>query len=159
MGTALTAVDLKALRTADDLVFRCIDGASTIKCIKRVTGDPWQTEKYYSIDVESHGAKDASEFCNSSQYHEEMRTTLKHLKVGDLLTLAWHKDYGSNGYAKAASHDGSYVEAYHDTVSSFQCLHVDVLRLEVRKEGKEGKDVYHLATSICPNNSARMIRA
>lgn len=141
MGTALTAVDLKALRTAEDLVFRCKDGASTIECTKKVTGDPWEKEKRHHIAVESYGAKEAFEYCNSSQYDAQLRTTLKHLKAGDLVTLLWRPDYGSNGYSKDCG------------------LHVDVLVLEVRKEEKPGKDVYHIATSLCPDNSARMIRA
>lgn len=70
------------------------------------------------------------------------------LKVGDVLGLRWVAD--ANGYVRNAHYSGD------SEMEAFDSLHMDSCYLTV----KRGKSLleFHVATSICPDNSARMIK-
>jgi hypothetical protein len=152
----LDALDIKALRTADSLVFRTRDEESHINCCKKIQGNPWETERQHCIPVRAYGAKEAFESWHYANNDLRWKTIVRSLCVGDMLRLHWYADAAQNQNLCAARADGS-CEGIRYTV-----LHGDILYLQVDREGKDGAHVryaeHFIHLSICPYNSARMIR-
>lgn len=151
IGT-LTKDDLKALRQADRLCFdRDRDGTSGIRCIKLVRNAGPFGEKERTVDVlceaTMHGQGVASASCFEMIYNYHgpeclWESIASILKVGDVLSLEWFAD-NNNGYIDRA-------------LTSGEKIHRDELYIRIRRGEKKLR--FHLATSICPNNTARMIR-
>ncbi len=154
----LSAMDLKTLKTADQIVFVTKKDAAYIRCIKNATKqDAWDTaQQTRCIPVESFGATEASYMYHSPQYTDTWQTVLCHLKADDILTLRWEKDYHTNGYMESARCDGTRKDKYGEEEIAYAGLHGDALRLQVDRKDK--RFVYHLGASLCPDNSARMIK-
>lgn len=73
----------------------------------------------------------------SAQYTEYWPTIPRLLKAGDRLALAWVADNNTGSITAAG-------------------LHCDQLRLHVHR--RAGRLVFPIATCVCPDNTARMIR-
>ena len=73
---------------------------------------------------------------SSAQYSEVWRTLASILRKGDRLTLQWVADNNTDNIRKAN-------------------LHSDHLQLSVQRG--ETRLTFNLITSVCPENSARMI--
>jgi hypothetical protein len=145
--------DLKALRTADSIVFRHTPEGSTIECIKRDRDEFGGLERRRDIAVEgtifagydadggrSRGTKMNYGFAHfgSAHYTEQWHTVVQLLRSGDSLRLEFRTDDATNGYVKEAG------------------LHADELYLRVERAGK--RMYFLLDVSICPSNSARMCK-
>lgn len=158
--TGLSAMDIKAMRQADHVSFHYHGGQSTIVCTKKVAkaGPFDDQERKYQIlcDTEfrchredDNGWYDDRKptgcfemvYCYESSY---FRPVLLLVKPGDELRLCWSAN-NANGYMRRCStpEDG---RVYRDDLSV------------VIKRG--GKVLCHVLVdvSLCPNNSARMIR-
>jgi hypothetical protein len=155
--TIIDKTDLTALRKADSVCFdhniRTTAGperVSMIRAIKRApydTTDPFAQDVTHAINVDSRAFSydhpsdsdnlTAFEMLHSAQVTETWQTIVGLLRVGDDLKLVWAAG-NSNGYLEESN------------------LHRDELRLEVTRNGK--RLTFHVATSVCPNNSARMIK-
>lgn len=148
MENNLTKQELRALRNADDIVFRFFNGKHTIEPIRRA--DHSDTGFEQRIEIEVGGSVEnldwhstavvtsGFEMVNASQFNKEMRTIVGFLKVGDVLELKWVANNNSENMVRAG-------------------LVADELRLEVRR----GKKVFYfnLEYSITPANSlARLVR-
>jgi hypothetical protein len=85
------------------------------------------------------------EWVSSAQYSEEWRTIVRILRSGDALELVWIGDALANGYLK----NGEGVR-----------LHADRLALQFTRPRAKGPQLwsFNVGESICPDNSARMIR-
>jgi hypothetical protein len=162
--TGLNAIDLAALRKADSVCFfhrKAPDAsgeASYIDAIKRAKVDardpfsrdvshviacPYRLREYTTGEdkipfnsVDWNGFESIS----SAQWSEEWKTIVSLLRVGDKLTLYWQRGAFSTESMSTAS-----PKFYGDGLS----LVVD---------RGERQLTFHVHTSICENNSARMIR-
>jgi hypothetical protein len=155
----LTKADVKALKTCDTICFRFIEeGAegfraektySQLECLKRASeSEPWEqkheipTLTAFEIYGDSpYRKKVTSAFESVDNYSyalSPIKTVVGLLKEGDILTIQWGADAGSNQYCK---------EKY---------LHSDQLHLVVSRGNK--KMMFFLRQSVCENNSARMVR-
>jgi hypothetical protein len=156
----LTRLDLAALRDADTVSFHHnpADGG-TIRASKRVknVGPFDERERRYEFAVGSSfsGRHSNLETCScfsmehGARYSEEWRTVVTFLKAGDELTLHWSPDGGKTGYLERA------VVAKEGPGHGME-LHADLLYLKVRRKGK--RFGFFLDASVCPDNTARMIR-
>lgn len=150
----IDAVQLAALRKCSDVVFSHFNDASSIRAIKRTracASNPFAGDVELTIPCETRW-NDYAKDCGMSwpvpsfrgfemfgNYDDSAwRTIATLLKVGDVLTLEWSRDAAS-----------------HETMRQLG-LHGDRLRLLVIR-GK-ARMWFELATSICPDNTARMIR-
>jgi hypothetical protein len=153
-ATPIDAVQLAALRKCTDVVFSHFKGESSIRAIKRkraCAADPFAGDVEMTVACETRWNDYATD-CGISwpvpsfrgfemfgNYEDSAwRTIASLLKVGDVLTLEWSRDAAS-----------------HETMRKLG-LHGDRLRLLVVR-GK-ARLWFELATSICPDNTARMIR-
>ena len=163
----LTRDDVAALRKADEIIFRSRPGASHIEAVvENGFGDQprvytkveqrlfpefesaynQERKRYLAVGTSyanygesaptTHAVAFAM-FC-SAQFTDTWKTVASLLKVGDTLTLSWTADGNSNDYTKAVE------------------LHADTLRLVVTR-GQQ-RLIFLLDTSICLNNSARMVK-
>jgi hypothetical protein len=162
MQSAITKVDIAAMKKASDICFRKMRGTigSSIECnkeIERTESNPFSTretivlrcsDRFHSYadtmhgkvyDIKRENAWDAFEMIHSPSYCEEWQTICACLKAGDILSLEWIADNQS----------GYLVEAG---------LHRDHLKLIVNRKDKQ-RLVFCVRESVCQNNSARMIRA
>ncbi len=171
---SLTKNDVKALRTADRVCFDHFTvqkpnsgRQSGIRCIK-VGSAPWREEVTFYVNAKSsvylHGdgidydvrnGKTATCFdmIHSPQCSEEWKTIVSLLREGDEIELRW-MGCDQNGYLNRATvtdsdNDGS-------AGLGMKLCH-DKLYLHVRRGGKR-KYSFYLSDSVCPDNSARMIR-
>lgn len=153
--TPLSKIDLAALRKADSMCFdlyrRDDEIISRIRAIKRhepSPADPYARDIEHPIDV-NHVVVDydnstydavyeAFHMSHSSQYSDTLQTILRLLRAGDELTLYWVAG-NSNGYLEEAN------------------LYRDELKLVVMRGGKRAL-TFNVDTSICANNTARMVR-
>lgn len=150
--SGLSALDLKALKSADRVAFFLYNGQSSIVGTKDVknAGPYDDRDKRYTIltdtemrdyDDKGHNRLLAGYRCfalvHGDQYDECWRTTVESLRVGDTLKLVWLSD-GNQNTAKAG-------------------LHLDILRLSIKRENGK-KLAFHVKNAICPDNTARMIR-
>jgi hypothetical protein len=160
----LTAMDIKALRQAQTVSFHAgtpgDNGHAVIRATKRVAqpGPFGDGERHYEIQVATRVASfinNDSEprvcfaMIHSSQYEDVWRTTVSMLRPGDELELNWKEDACCNGYMKESS--GSASDS-----GPFEVLHGDVLELRVKRGKREL--TFYVDHSICPDNTARMIR-
>jgi hypothetical protein len=171
MTTELTAaigtiskIDIQAMKLADTVSFHRVNGKNTIVATKRVPKPKAfeDTERRHEIEVDGHVDhfrgdgeyalpydtiehihKFASCFdmIHSSQYSDEWQTIVSILRPGDVISLVW-QGADNNGYLNNAQG---------------QRLYPDKLYLKVKRDGKRDMSFY-LTDSICPNNTARMIR-
>lgn len=163
----LTADDVKALRAADSVTFFYkpnADRAGEIVCRKTVrNADPFgERERRWTVTTGSEfrgkhagGAPigpDTATCCESvtsAQYDEVWQTVAAMLKAGDELSLRWGADGFRNGYLESAViRPGEHCAG--------ESLHVDSLEIVIRRNGKTL--VFLLDVSVCPNNTARMVR-
>lgn len=163
--TGLDAVQIAALRKADRVAFfhRATPDASGetsyVEAIKRAlvdARDPFARDAViiipcdwrlmdYTRDADSKipygsDAFKAFEMIHGAQYDDAWKTTASLLRVGDALTLLW-----SRGAFTTEGMQNASPKFYGDT------LHLRVTR---------GEKVltFHIDTSICEDNCARMIR-
>lgn len=175
----LTKEHLKALRTADSICFDHYKGpkggTGKIRAIKRTPKDIWEKEKTIEVPAVStvrgygtcHERIQVSpdtiscfDMAHSAQYDEELQTILSLLRVGDEIEMVWVAG-GGNGYVKRAR----VTEKEYDTDGKEtpyqpglgEMLYHDKLYIRIRRNDKP-KYFFHYADSICPNNTARMIR-
>jgi hypothetical protein len=99
----------------------------------------WTREQADKIPYNSEDWK-AFEWIGSAQYHEEWRTIVSLLRVGDKLTLHWQRGAWTN-------------EAMQNATPKF---YGDSLSLIVDRGDKVLH--FHIDTSVCEDNTARMIR-
>jgi len=166
LGT-LTRLDLRALQQADRVSFHRHAGQDTIRCHKEVPRDqrgPFgDHEKTHDVGVTATVTiykggglaewprQDADCFASmsASEYGTNVwHTVARMLRAGDVLALRW---VGSNG--------NGYIDNARTFVrgpSSGEPLYHDNLYLVARR-GKKTLTFY-LDDSICPNNTARMVR-
>lgn len=162
----VTKAELKALKSADTICFDFIDGQSQIRAIQHSKNSSDGFEQTIIIPCNSrlrcHDGYNHETYKTERQYkivrgyvHEtngpfanELATIWRILKAGNVITLHWRAS-GGNGYTgKARGEFG-------------QRLHHDQLGLEIKHETPRGKVVlssFNVRDSICPNNSARMIK-
>jgi hypothetical protein len=176
---ALTAQHVKVLRTADSVCFDHVKGPNggtgQVRCIKRTPKDPWEKEKEIAVPaistvggekVRRYGEDpnedylSCFEMLHGAAYCEEWKTITSLLRVGDELELRWLAGDG-NGYLSRArvvdrskdaqGNDESYQPGLNER------LYHDRLYVHIVRGGKR-KYSFLLANSICPNNTARMVR-
>ena len=154
----ITAQQIRALKGAQRMCFITRGGRTYIRAIREVEMHGFKTEADCEIDCHMqstiyggdqtghyqhrHDITNAFAYLGVCKYDPCWQTTIKHLKVGDSLTLRWTAD----------NNTGTLIDAG---------LHCDTLELLVRRTSKTGKHfifTYHIDTSICPDNTARMIR-
>jgi hypothetical protein len=165
-ATGLDAIQLAALRKANRICFYhrpkpdATDLASYIAAIKEHKPSPldpftphessilipcaWRLREYTRHDSDripyDSGEFNAFEWVCCAQSNEVWQTTVGLLRVKDRLTLRWERGgYTTENMENATPH--FYGDA----------LYLDVQRGEKRLS-------FHVATSFCENNSARMIR-
>jgi len=159
LTAGLTTNDIKAMRQADRICFFHSPGeGGSIKAIKEVrNADPFaERERSHEIAVATsfrgQGAGNhlaCFEMFHTSRFNEEWMTIASFVKVGDEITLEWYRDAKSNGYCERTtvqSGPGCGME-----------LHGDALYLKIRRGDKRFS--FLVSVSICPDNTARMIRA
>lgn len=158
---ALTAADLRKLRTADTISFHRCPSRSGITASKdkhAPTGHKtlWEHEiPCHSTIKACYGSyqppngKPLAEvaYCHyylsyANNIHEPWRTIAFLLKKGDRLEMEWTRDAHTNGYQEKAG------------------LHGDRLRLIVHRGTGDRKKtlLFLIHTSICEDNTARLIR-
>ena len=145
---AITADDVKALRAATMVAFDHMrNGEHRLRAIYEKRTDTFETKGERSIAARSQITKysDPREYNNafaliqSAQFNDEWRTAVKTLRAGDVLAMEWRAN--SNGYVKDAG------------------LNLDELALHVYRGDKyQRAGTFMLVVSVCPDNSARMIR-
>lgn len=167
----LSADDLRALRTADTVSFHYYDGRGYIQLTINDSANDARilsaTEQRafpqgvdmsaarrriidVSTDMHGYGSDGWSSWnastepraagfamVSSAQYSEVWRTLASILRKGDRLTLQWVADNNTDNIRSAN-------------------LHSDHLKLSVQRG--ETRLTFNLMTSVCPDNSARMIR-
>jgi hypothetical protein len=175
LDLALTRDHIKGLRTADRVCFDHVPGGggagefrTGLRAIKTVKG-PWREEITLQVPAMSsvHVHSDLLDYDTRNganarcfemlygTYNEEWQTIAGLLKPGDVLELRWVGN-DSNGYLKRAT----VTEAEKDGICGpghGQGLRHDKLYVHIRRGGKR-KYSFYLADSICPDNTARMIK-
>lgn len=144
-STTLDQSDIKALKKAKSVVFFYKNGRSFMNVIL----DDSDRSKDYEIDcgLELSGSRDLGEIIHAShvvmhpQLDEEWQTILSALREGDEVTIKW-RACNNNQYLNRAG-------LYKDEVYL-------VIRRTVR--GRQKKFTYHVASSICENNTAKMVK-
>lgn len=137
----LASIDRKALRGADQVVFRRHrDGKAVIECIKKLDRrSPWEDdERIHEIPVHAtvrNAPHDAEAFCmlHGCRYNAEWQTIVSFLRAGDRLELEFWADY--------------YLEGN---------IYVDSLRLHVHRGEK--RMVFLVSVEVSTDDLARMIR-
>ena len=173
MTYTLTKADVTAMRKADTVVFRHKDGATAIECAKRLRqgNDPFaDTERRHVFVIPGraqyggfdryHGEDNAKAFTafdmiHSAQFSDEWQTAAAVFKAGDELTAQWFASAG-NGYCKYAvcGDDKEGSGPWHGLHHDWLCL------VAQRKAGKSWRKLtFRVCDSVCPDNSARMIKA
>jgi hypothetical protein len=153
--TALTKMDVNALRKADSLCVHLSKDYTAARAIKRNTpteAEPFAHDLEHLIpctielgtgrgreELESGRAKCfAMLWLFPTQLHTAA-LVLRTLREGDEITFRFVADYHTNGYIAAAG------------------LHADALCMDVRRQGKTIAR-WELETSTCPDNSSRMCK-
>lgn len=103
---------------------------------------------------------------SSIRQSAEWMTIASLLRVGDRLSLEFQMDWHSNGYTQAARGNGyeaigsgmfrTAPNPEFNATLLFEGLHVDTVVLWVERNKR--RLCFHLDTSICPENSARMVK-
>ena len=163
-ATGISADDVKAMRTADTISFHFNRSeGSTIRATKRVKnpGPFGDRERQHEIKCGTHfmgkhesGLRVATdnascfEMIMSAEHSEHWQTVAGFLKAGDILRLHWYADAMSNGYVEDSVTNNEVARGYR--------LHADALYLKVTRGEK--RYAFLLDVSVCPSNTARMIR-
>jgi hypothetical protein len=168
--TGLSADDIKALRQADTICFDQLkDQVGQIRAIKR--GRRGDRDLFRTQDAErvipcksrvwaslregvTQNDLTAFEYCGSAKYDSAIQTILGLLKPGDEVELEWRT--GGNGYLERSRVTEKEPGAEYSPGMGERLYH-DRLTLSVRRRG-ERKYTFNVADSVCPNNTARMIR-
>lgn len=160
----ITAADIKALRKAGSIVFSFYEGKAVIRGITEKGNERTEVEVPVEGGIEhaytkGHFATGFSHF-GSAQYSRVLRTLWSHMRAGDRVVLGFRPDNFSGGYVKAASGTTRDFQDNQPGIS-FDGLHADALFVYVLRGGKT--DVanwreYLIDVSVCPDNSARMVR-
>jgi hypothetical protein len=165
--TGLDALQVAALRKASRVCFYhrpkpdASGFASYIAAIKEHSPSPidpfaphetsilipcdWRLREYTRSSSSDHipyksGQFNAFEWVHCAQSDDCWMTTVSLLRVGDKLTLLW-------------SRGGFTTEAHENATPTF---YGDALFLDVQRGAK--RLTFHVDTSVCENNTARMIR-
>lgn len=163
----LSPQDIAALREADNVTFHVMKGCGFIRChLDGYRGEPRiftkreqvlfpdvdlrDRRREIGVDQSTHGYTDAGlstwqadkqttafHMEHGSKYDRPWQTVVSLLRTGDVLRLDFVGS-NNNGYLKEAG------------------LHLDSLTLSVTR-GKRRME-FLLATSVCPDNSARMVK-
>lgn len=151
----LTKLDIAAMRAADDLCVhlnaRHPDGL--VRLIKRRDrSTPFSEDKEHvlpaAVKIEAMRGQaelargEVEAFAMIGLYHCQagsLSAILRTVRAGDELTFSFYPDGHTNGYVAMAG------------------LHADLLYLYVRRDGKTIAR-WEVDHSVCPDNSARMIR-
>lgn len=158
MTYAITSADLAALRAATRVVFRHQPAeGSRIEAIRvfRATKARPEQEATHTVTTDAHGidygregsclgsTMKAAEFRAFEMFHgpEMFSGVAASLKVGDELTLRWGRNAGRSPAVEAG------------------CPGWNVDRLELLVRRGKATLTFLLDTSVCQDNSARMIRA
>lgn len=154
----LTKTDLQAFKQADRVAFHWRDGQGSIVCAKRVkNAGPWNDqESRHTISVSDtmffgcpHGKPNSCFALEHNACGETFQTIAGFLREGDELVLLWFADGERNDYLRRSRCDQS-------PNNSGMELHADSLTLRIKRKDK--RYAFRIAVSICPDNSARMIR-
>lgn len=151
--TELTADDVKALRKADTVSFHTNEDGTFIRAsfkddvVTKTNADLFPVrnnrarERQIVIDHESYDAFYAFAMVHTAQYSRTFQSIARLLRKGDFIALRWGKDSNTNETLRKAG------------------LHADQLDVVIYR-GKAGTDplVFTVETSVCPDNTARMIR-
>jgi len=144
---AITKSDLKAFKDAHTVVLNLsVGGRSYIKLVK---DDDEKNDVYIDCGVEIRNyrrdvlgdVRFASHVMVFPQYDECWKTFVSSLRAGDEITIRWIANNNSELLDRA--------ELFHDQA-------VLVIRRQVR--GKEAKLAFMVASIVCKNNPAKMIR-
>jgi len=146
----LTKQDINALRKADDVCFYYNQKEGNyLIAIKEATrkekeNNPFIRDCQFKINLDTEiNPKPKPMKAFASAYSETFKGIAEFLKPNDQIKLEWYKDALTNQYL---------IE---------QNLHGDALYLRVERE--RGKSIkffkFLIDTSICPDNTARMIKA
>ena len=144
----LTADDVKALRSATMVAFdHKRDNEHQLRAIIEQRNGAFETRGELPIPAHSHietyGDNDYDRYhsgyalIQSAQFNDQWRTVAKTLRAGDTVSMEWRAN--SNGYTRDAG------------------LYLDELVVHVYRDSKRVGS-YMLVVSICPDNTARMIR-
>jgi hypothetical protein len=150
-------MDLKALREADDVLFRVAlekgRHFGEIVCKKRLEKKgPFDDEERthvianvrFSFDVYQEDWKGSdwvlTAFADSRRWSDHWRTATAALREGDEVEMAFSVDGGANRNVRDAN------------------LHFDMLYLRARREGAQRPLEWVVDWSIGPQNTARMVR-
>lgn len=153
--TPLTAADVAALRKADTISFHLyhdrigglVSKIAATKERRRTEADPFAEDVtvnvYVGHSVRDYGDRKATRYTAFDMIHHPQgcdwwRTIVSLLKTGDILTLVWIRDNNTQVVKEAG-------------------LHYDSLQLRVDRGSKSM--TFKVATSVCPDNTARMVRA
>jgi len=150
--TALTKIDVAAMKKADRIVFRHYRGESQIEAIKEADErNPFEQVRIVACSAKFVDYSDRKVFGPALDtftgfemkmhpgYDEEWLTIVSLLREGDELTLVWKRDAGSCQNFKDAG------------------LHGDSLSLAVKRGEKTL--TFFIESSVCPDNTARMIKS
>ena len=150
--TTLTKIDVAAMKKADRIVFRHVRGESQIEAIKEADErNPFEQNRIVACGAKFVDYSDrkvfgpaldtftAFEMKMHPSYDEEWRTIVSLLREGDELTLVWTRDAYKCQNLDAAQ------------------LHGDSLSLLIKRGEKTMR--FTLEWSVCPDNTARMIRS
>jgi len=138
----LTKMDTKALKTADNVCFDYTENSRGIRCIKKLhKTDPFgEDEKTHHVPAAICITK--GEYVRAFDmlygYDRYWQTIVGLLRAGDAIRLEFQPDSHTNGYMEKAN------------------LHGDSLILYIVRKTKTL--VFELASSCCPDNSARMVK-
>jgi hypothetical protein len=165
MTYQLTAIDIAAMRKCDRVVIVFNESQNNLRrtCVvltkeaRRSERDTFAQEIDHALEecpvrIENHGifagelaAANVTAFALLYTYHNQRdheASVLRTLRAGDVIAFRFYADCHTNGYIAAAG------------------LHGDALFLDVeRGEGKARRSfTFEMHSSVCPNNSARMVR-
>lgn len=148
----ITSEQAKALRKADSLVFHFNNGEHYIRAIKEDKDEFGVREREVRIDVqgrvEVYGrykhnlgeVEQCSEVCTHAQMDKNIQTAFAGIRKDDIVYLRW-----------IANNNNQYL----DNAGLYQ----DYLYLQVHRGGMNSNvKEYFIATSITPNNSAKMCK-
>lgn len=151
LPTPLESHHIRALRNADQIVFRHHDGQSTVEAIRAARNSRTGFDEAVVIFAESaftdYGANylrgepdsyEAFHMEHAAKFNPAVVTVLRHLRAGDVLRLRWTLDNNTDTIRRAD-------------------LHQDELFVEVRRSERR-IDAYMIESAVRLDNSARMIR-
>ncbi len=163
----VSVTHMKALRQCNKVSFHHANGGARIVCTKEVkSSGPYEDREkscefrvqsrvycYAPNDFGTDVTKTARCFAMTHNYDHSPNSfgaLLGLLRAGDELRLYWCGDGLANGYLRGVTN----VTTDHGQYST---LHGDYLEATIHRNG-EHKYTVRLETSLCPDNTARMVR-